>query len=188
MTQETDSESGSDWKKFMKKHWAIAAVITLAGILAVVGAVYVLVWFTGQAQNSGLVPSSLGLWSMGNAVMYILHAIFWELLLIGIPTLIGAVLGWQWWRRLPEEEKREYHLSSKHSRSKGAGGAISPLLFAAFALKVYIDGNWNSAISTYTVDYVLGSMISILIWIVAIFAIPAAIGLIWWFRHESKKN
>jgi hypothetical protein len=62
------------------------------------------------------------------------------------------------------------------------------LLFIAFALKVYVDGNWNVAISTYTLDYVVGSMVTILIWIVAIFAIPATIGLIWWIRHEMNKK
>jgi ribosomal protein S4E len=54
--------------------------------------------------------------------------------------------------------------------------------------KVYVDGNWNVAISTWTLDYVVGSMITILIWIAAIFAIPAAIGVIWWIRHEMNKK
>jgi hypothetical protein len=44
---------------------------------------------------------------MANLVTFILHAIFWELLFIGIPAIIGAVAGWQWWKRLPEEEKKE---------------------------------------------------------------------------------
>ena len=188
MTQEIESEKDSNWKKFMKKHWTMVAISIVAGILVFLGAIYVFLWFVGQAQTSGLVPSSLGLWSMSNTVSFILHAIFWELLLIGIPAIIGAVVGWQWWRRLPEEEKKEYHFSGRRSRKRGAGGAISPLLFIAFALKVFVDGNWNVAISTFTLDYVVGSMITILIWIVAIFAIPATIGIIWWIRHEMNKK
>jgi len=31
-------------------------------------------------------------------------------------------------------------------------------------------------------------MITILIWIAAIAAVPSAIGLIWWIRHEINKN
>jgi hypothetical protein len=123
---------------------------------------------------------------MSNTVSFILHAIFWELLLIGIPVAVGAILGWQWWKRLPEEEKREYHFG-KSSKSSSAGGAVSPLLFIAFAIKVYVDGNWNHAISTYTLDYVVGSMVTILVWAAAIFAIPAIIGIIWWIRHEMNK-
>ncbi|MCL4429156.1 MAG: hypothetical protein M1167_00235 [Chloroflexi bacterium] len=187
MTMQTEVES-SRWGKFLRKHWAAFAAFIAAAILAFAGAVYVFVWFTGNAQSTGLVPSNLGMWTMGNVVAFILHAVFWELVLIGIPVAIGAVVGWQWWKRLPNEEKREYHLSGKHSRSGRAGGAISPLLFIAFALKVYFDGNWNAAISTYTLDYVVGSMVTILIWIVAIFAIPATIGVIWWIHHEMNKK
>jgi hypothetical protein len=31
-------------------------------------------------------------------------------------------------------------------------------------------------------------MITILVWIVAIFAIPAIMGIIWWIRREMNKN
>jgi hypothetical protein len=187
MTEEIGVEKDSDWKNFIRKHWGIVAVFATAVALAVAGAVYVFWWFTGNAQSTGLVPSTLNLWTMGNVVMFILHLIFWELVLIGIPVAVGAVLGWQWWKRLPAEEK-EYHLFGKRSRSRNAGGAISPLLFIAFAIKVYVDGNWNVAISTWTLNYVVDSMITILIWIVAIFAIPATIGIIWWIRHELNKK
>jgi len=182
-----EAEESADWKKFMRKHWTIITVFVVAGILAVAGAVYVFWWFTGNAQTIGLVPSTLNLWTMNNVVMFILHLIFWELVLIGIPVAIGAIIGWQWWKRLPAEEKKE-HMFGRRSRSRNAGGAISPLLFIAFAIKVYVDGNWNSAISTWTLDYVVGSMITILIWIAAIFAIPATIGILWWIRHELGKK
>ena len=186
MTEQTQVEESSRWSRFLRKHWPAFAAFVAAAILAFAGAVYVFVWFTGNAQSTGLVPSILGMWTMGNVVTFILHALFWELVLIGIPAAIGAVAAWQWWKRLPETEKS--NLSSKRSRSSRAGGAISPLLFIAFALKVYVDGNWNVAISTYTLDYVVGSMVTILLWIVAIFAIPAIIGLIWWIRHEMNKK
>jgi hypothetical protein len=188
MTLEVEAEQGSDWKKFMRKHWNIVAVFVVAIILAVAGAVYVFWWFTGYAQTTGLVPSTLGFWSMANAVFFILHLIFWELVFIGIPAIIGAVIGWQWWKRLPEEEKKEYHLFGRRSRSRNAGGAVSTLLFIAFAIKVYVDGNWNVAISAYTLNYVVGSMIIIFAWIAAIFGIPITIGVIWWLRHEINKK
>ena len=188
MTEEVVVESGSDWKRFIRKHWKIVAAFAVAGLLVFIGAIYVFLWFTADAQTTGLVPSTLGLWSMANVVLFILHLIFWELIFIGIPAIIGAVVGWQWWKRLSEAEKREYHLSGKSSRSRNASGAVSPLLFIAFALKVYVDGNWNVAISTYTLDYVIGSMITILVWIAVILGIPAAIGIIWWLSREMKKK
>ena len=40
MTDVVVTEDGSDWKRFMRKHWRIAAVFVAAGVLAFVGAVY----------------------------------------------------------------------------------------------------------------------------------------------------
>ncbi len=185
--QNQDTETGSAWGRFMRKHWAAFAVLAVAAVLAIAGAVYVFVWFVGNAQATALVPSALGLWSMNGLVFFILHAIFWELVLVGIPVAVGAFVAWQWWKRLPSEDKDE-HMFGKSSKSRNAGGAISPLLFIAFAIKVYVDGNWSAAISSYSLDYVVGSMVTILIWIAAILAVPAIAGLVWWIHHEMDKK
>jgi hypothetical protein len=103
-----------------------------------------------------------------------------------IPAIIGVVAGWLWWRRLPVDERRGYHFGTR-SRATGGSGGFSFLLFIAFC-KVYLDGNWNVPIATYTLNYVVGSIILILEWVPAIFGIPAAITLIWWIRHETKKG
>jgi hypothetical protein len=189
MMGETGSENGSGvWKKFLRKHRTMVALFVLAAILVVVGAVYVFLWFVGDAQSIGMVPPTLGLWSMGHFVTFILHMIFWELLLIGIPVILAAVAGWLWWRNLPVEEKKEYHFFGKRSRATSGGGGISLLFFIAFCIKVFIDGKWNVAIASWTFDYVVYSMFWILVWILVIFGIPAAIAGIWWIRHEMKKK
>ena len=188
--EETGSENGSEgWKKFLRKHWNMVALFVVAVILASVGAIYVFLWFVGDAQSTGLVPATLGLWTMGHLVTFILYAIFWELLLIGVPVILAAVAGWLWWRRLPSDENMEYHFFGKRSRAtSGGGGAVSLLFFVAFCIKVFIDGNWNVAFATWAFDYVVYSMVWILIWILVIFGIPIAIGVIWWIRHEMRKK
>jgi len=179
------SKEDTDWRSFMRRHWRAAALLALAVSLAFIGAVYVFLWFAGNAQSSGMVPGTLGLWTMANLVSFILYAVFWELLLIGVPIAIAAVVAWQWWKRLPEEERRGYPFGGR-KRSAGGGG-VSLLFFIAFCIKVFVDGKWNVPIATFTLDYVVGSMITILVWGLVIFGIPIAIGLTWWIRREMKK-
>jgi hypothetical protein len=184
MTQPTEANPDAGWARLVRKYRAIFTIFVVVAILAVIGAVYVFLWFTDNAQSTGLVPSSLGLWSINHIVLFILHAAFWELVVIGVPVAIVAIAGWIWWKHLTDKD--QYNLSGKKSKGSRAGGAISPLIFIAFAIKVYVDGNWNSAIASWTLDYVVGSMVIILMWAAAIFAIPAILGLIWWVNHERK--
>ena len=183
MIEENEVAQDAGWGRFFRKHWNMLAVFVAAAVLAVAGAVYVFVWFTRNAQTIGLVPSTLSAWSMNSLVLFTLHAVFWELVLIGIPVAIAAIIGWQWWKRIPEEERKG--LSTKGSRSRTAEGAVSPFLFIAFAIKVYVDGKWNAPITGYSVDYVVGSMVTILIWIAVIVAIPAAIRFVWWITRDK---
>jgi len=186
MMEETES---AHWKRFLRKHAIVVASFIVAVILAAVGAILVFLWFIGNAQSTGLVPATLGLWSMRHLITFIIYTIFWELVLIGIPIVIAAAAGWLWWRRLPSDEKMEYHFFGKGQRTaSGGGGAVSLLLFIAFCIKVYIDGNWNVAIGSWTLNYVVYSILWILIWIVIIFGIPAAIAAIWWISREVKKK
>jgi hypothetical protein len=180
------STGGSDWKSFMRRHWGAVAILVLAGALAFGGAVYVFLWFVSDAQSSGMVPATLGIWTMANLIAFILHAVFWELLLIGVPTAVAAAAGWRWWRRLPDGERRGYYFGGR-SRSTGGGGGASLLFFIAFCIKVFIDGKWNVSIATFTVNYVVGSMVTILEWGLAVFGIPIAIGLTWWISREMKR-
>jgi hypothetical protein len=141
----------------------------------------------GKRAVNSLVPKTLSLWTMANLVNFILNGIFWELLLIGIPVVAAGVAGWLWWRRLPAEEQKGYRFFGRRTgRTRGSGG-VSLFFFIAFCIKVYLDGNWNIPISTWTLDYVVGSMVLILEWTLIILGIPAAIAVIVWMRHEMKK-
>lgn len=179
--------NGSDWRGFMRKHWGMVAAFAGAFILAFAGAVYVFLWFAGNAESTGLVPRTLGLWTMANLVNFILNAIFWELLLIGIPVAVVGVAGWLWWRRLPDEERRACRLFGKRTRAARGSGGVSLFFFVLFCIKVYLDGNWNTAISTWTLDYVVGSMILILEFVLVVFGIPIAVGVIWWIRRKMNE-
>jgi hypothetical protein len=176
----------SDWRTFFKRHGAAFSIFVITAALACAWGVYIFLWFVSNAQSTGLVPSSLGLWTIGNLVVFILYAIFWELVLVGIPVAVAAVVAWLWWRRLPYEERIGYRMGGR-SRSAGGSGGVPLLFFIAFCIKVYVDGNWNVAISTFSVNYVVSSMLTILIWGLIIVGIPAAIAMAWWVRREMRR-
>ena len=128
---------------------------------------------------------------MGHIVTFLLHLIFWEAILIGIPVILAAVVGWLWWKKLPDDEKEEYkreHLFGKRSRRTEGGEGISFLIFIVFIIKIYLDGNWNVAFATWTFDYLVYSCLWALIWVLIIFGIPIVIGGTWWLHREMKKK
>ena len=183
----TENDSGT-WRKFLKKHWNMLAYWIIAAIIAAIGAILVFLWFVGDAQSTNMVPMTLGQWTMAHLINFILHLIFWELLIIGILVAIAAIAGWLWWKQIPDEERKEYQFFGKRSRTTSGGGGISFLFFVAFCIKVYIDGNWNVAIASWTLDYVVDSMITILVWGAIIFGIPAIIIALIWLNYEIKKK
>jgi hypothetical protein len=184
--EEQCGKENDSWKKFLKHHWNMLIFWIIAAIITAIGAVLVYSWFVGDAQSTNMVPSILGQWSMGDIVTFILHLVFWELLIIGIPIAIAAIIGWLWWKKIPDNERNEYQFFGKGTRSERGGGGISFLFFVVFCLKVYIDGNWNIAIASWTLDYVVDSTITILFWGAIVFGIPAIIiGLIW-LSHKKK--
>jgi hypothetical protein len=181
----TEAKSPSSGWVFLKRHKGPFALFVVAGALILAEAVYVFWWFTGNAQSTGLVPAGLGGWTMGNLVDFVIYSIFWELLLVGVPVAVGAIAAWMWWRKLPYEERAGYHWG-RGKRSAGSGGA-GFFFFLAFALKIYLDGNWNTPISSFKLNYVVGSVITILLWAAVIFGIPIAIGMTWWASRMLKK-
>jgi hypothetical protein len=184
--QEIDS---NDWKEFLKKHWNMLVYWIIAAIFAIIGGIFVYLWFVGEAQSTNMVPMTLGEWTMGHMVTFILHLLFWEIIIIGIPVAIAAIVGWLWWKKIPEEERKEYHFFGKRNHAQNGGGGISFLFFIAFCIKVYIDGNWDLAIASWTLNYVVDSMITILVYGAIIFGIPAIIiGLVWLSREIKKEE
>jgi hypothetical protein len=129
---ELKAENDSGWKQFLRKHWGAVAVFVAAGIVAIIGAGGVFLWFVGQAQTTGLVPSSLGAWSMGNWSCVILHAIFWT-------PFVGSAIhaqspGGYGGKDSLRREKRCRSLG-RVTFKPGRRSNIGSLLFIAFASK-----------------------------------------------------
>jgi hypothetical protein len=189
MTTEDVTVSGPTCGKgFVMEHWKMFLLFAIGAVLVVVGAILVLLWFVGQAQLNGLVPATLGLWTMGFLVTFLLNLIFWEVLLIGIPVIVAGIVIWQWWKRLPMEARYRPRSFRSRSRQTGGGNAVSWIVFIAFCIKIYLDGNWNLAFSAWTVDYLVSSVLMAMVAVLIIFGVPIAIGLIWWVRRRRRAN
>ena len=193
MSFETEPENCDKiWKKFLGKHFKMFVLFVVSAILAFMGVIFVFLWFVEDAQLTGLVPEALSLWTMGYFVTFLLHLIFWMILLIGIPTILAvAAIYFLWWKKLPDDERKEYreeHLFGKRSARKDGGEGITFLVNIAFVIKVYLDGNWNEPFATWKFDYLVYSYLTALIWVLLIFGIPIAIGGTWWLLYGMKKK
>ena len=179
------------WTIFLRRHWKMFSLFVTGAVLAIIGAVLVFLWFVGQAQCSGLVPTILEFWTMGHLVSFILHLIFWEILIIVIPVAVALIFVWRfWWKNLPEDERQEYrrrHLFGKRSKWADGGGGFSLFINILFVIKVYLDGNWDKPFAKYTFDYLVYSYLTIFILLAIIVGIPMAIGAIWWIRNQIGK-
>ena len=193
MSFETEPENCDKiWKKFFGKHFKMFVLFVVSAILAFMGVIFVFLWFVEDAQLTGLVPEALSLWTMGYFVTFLLHLIFWMILLIGIPTILAvAAIYFLWWKKLPDDERKEYreeHLFGKRSARKDGGEGITFLVNIAFVIKVYFDGNWDVPFATWKFDYLVYSYLTALIWVLLIFGIPIAIGGTWWLLYGMKKK
>ena len=179
------------WKKFLNKHLQMFVLFIGIAIVAIIGAIYVFLWFVGDAQSTDLVPTILGSWTMGHLISFLLNLIFWEILIIGIPVIIViAAIYFLWWKQLPDAERKEYkkkHLFGKSSRTRDGGGIFSLFVFILFVIKVYLDGNWDLPFANWEFNYLVYSYLTVLIWILIIIGIPMLLGLIWWITSGRKK-
>jgi hypothetical protein len=186
MLEEESGRGSKGWREFIKDHWKLFCLIVVGVIIASVGAILVFLWLVGNAQSTGMVPMAIGLWTMGNLVNFLLNLIFWEVLLIGVPVILVVITILLWWKRLPQESKIKYRFFGTRSRNTSGGNAVSFLVFIAFCIKVFLDGNWNVSFSTWTFNYFVYSILTALIWVLIIFGIPIALGIIWWIHHEVR--
>ena len=64
------------WRKFLSKHWQMFAVWVVIAIVAIIGAIYVFLWFVEDALLTGLVPEILGSCTMGQLITFILNSTY----------------------------------------------------------------------------------------------------------------
>jgi hypothetical protein len=172
-------------KRFISTHWKMVTVFAAVIAAGAIGAVLVLTWFVATAQATALVPSLLGQWSIGAVVTFILHLIFWELLLVGSWILvIILVIVFQWYMKLPEEERE---MKSKRGRRE-QGDAFGFLVGITWLIVVWMDGRWDLAFNSWTFNNWVYSFLAAVAWDLLIVGIPIGLAFLWWLRRETRKE
>lgn len=170
-------------KRFLKRHWRMTTVLAVFFAAAVIEALLVLLWLVATAQATVLVPSMLGEWSIGYVITFILHLIFWELVLVGswvIPLVLVVIF--RWYRKLPEEERKGW---PQRGRREGSG-AFGFLVGVTWLIVVWLDGRWNLAFESWTFNDWVYSWLAAVLWDLLIIGVPIALYFIWWIRKEMK--
>ena len=180
------SEELSDelyWKKTIKNHLTAFIIIIIAGVCIVTGAVLVLFWFIETSPIGLQGTATLDQWSLDWIVGFYILMILWELLFVGIPTvLFFGVGGYIFWSRLPDEEKQEHKAREKkethRKRNAGGGGGGSFFLFIAYCIYMGIQGNYYAPFGSQPYSYWVYSWFLTIMWILIIFGIPICIILL----------
>ncbi len=171
--------------RFLRKYWRMALVFVAVIAAAVIGAAIVLVWFVAIAQTTALVPATLGLWSIGHVILFILHLVFWEIVLVGSWVLvIVLVIIFQWYMKLPEKDREGWPKRGRREESDAFGFLVG----ITWLIVVWVDGRWNLAFESWTFNDWVYSFLAAFAWDLLIFGVPIALGFLWWIRKEMEKE
>jgi hypothetical protein len=181
----TDEEKLDEEKRrFLLKHWKMTLVMAVIIIVTAIIAILVFLWVVNEAIATALMPVSLGDWTVGYIITFILHVIFWELLLVvtwGIP--LAAVMYWQF-SKLPDAD-----LWRPQRGNRESGDAIGFLVGIAWLIMLWVDGRWNQTFQEWTFIEWIYSWLTAAGWVLLIFGIPAVvIFVLWLVSREMKKE
>jgi hypothetical protein len=190
MEKPNEELSGRVMKIFLKRHWKM--MIVIAGVIAgaVIAALFVFLWVVADAQATALVPAMLGQWTVGYFVIFILNLILWEVVFVGIWGIPIAVIIYSlWYKKLPEEELKEYRGEPKKRQPMGAASGIIPfIIILTWLIMVWINGTINLAFQAWTFNEFIFSWLHAIAWDLLIIGVPLAIGIISWIIYVMKKE
>lgn len=168
-------------RKFLRKYWKMNVVFAVLIIAALVEALLVFLWVLADLQTLGLIQTTLGLWSVGQIITFILHLIFWELVLVGLWVLVAAAVVYlKWYTNLPEEDKFPKGQRGKREQSDAFGFFVG----ITWLLIIWFTSRWDITFNAWTVnDWVFTWLFALLIDLLII-GIPALLYFIYWIRKE----
>lgn len=194
MSENEELSDEAFWKGKLRKHWKTLVVMIVAVICVFVGALLVLIWFIETSPIGYQGAATFDQWKLDWVVGFIILIILWDLLFVGVPSvLFFGVGGYLWWRRLPEEEKQEFKDREKKSKKRkaqtwGGGGGFNFFMFIAYCIYIAVDGNYNTQFGDRSYTYWIASWFLTFMWILIIFGIPIGIILLIVYLTKWRKK
>jgi hypothetical protein len=176
-----DEEMERAGRKFLQKYWKMAVVFAALAIAAVVEAVLVLLWVVADMQSLSLIPSTLGLWSVGYIITFILHLLFWEIVLVGLWVLVAAAVVYlKWYANLPEEDK----FPKRERGRREQGDAFGFFVGITWLIIIWVTGKWNLTFNAWAVNDWISTWLWAVFWDLLIIGIPVLLYFVYWIRKE----
>jgi hypothetical protein len=162
-------------RKLFKTHWRVFIVAAVLCIIAVIGAVSVLLWFiqTSSIGVQGSLPISQ--WSLATLLWFLFNLVLWELLFVGLPSaIIFGGGGYLWWNSLSPKDKQE--LKGAGNGGKGdSGNAFEFFFFIAYVIYILVDGNFHTPFGSLPYSYWVYAALWTMFWILILVGIPAGV-------------
>lgn len=179
-------------RKMLKRHWK-AGIILIVGIVGVItGAILTLAFMINNSDIGGYGTWTIGDFSFGHIILFLLWLVLWEILFVGIPAAVffGIFFG-LWWYRLPAEEKALMERKDKEKGFKENSNAVSGvfgfIVFIVFIILISIDGNLFTRFNAIQYTYWIAKLFLALFWILIFVGIPCLIGGIVYLRKKFKE-
>lgn len=168
----------------LRDHWRVFTLAFILGVIAVIGAVYVLVW---HVNGFGFNSIFIGDLSMASVLWFVFTLILWELLFVGLPSIIiFGVGGYLWWSNLSGSDMRVFKSDKVKSRTREGGDAFSFFMFVAYIIYLLADGSFFTPFGDRPLSYWLLAYVWAFIWGLVLLGVPMSIvGLIYYFKFNK---
>ncbi len=193
-TEEKSNEISNEvfWKNLATQYWYYVVIFAAIIVGAIIGCILTVNWYVDNQSIGGNGSWTFNQFSMKTALSWVIYLFFWILLLVVAPTagIGGFIVALNWFSLLPEDLKAEMKLRIKKEeelrksrKKRDTGGAFTFLMFIGVCIYIYIDDNWSTTFANLDLSYFVHAYLTVLLWGLIIFGIPAAIfGIVYFVK------
>jgi hypothetical protein len=199
-SEENVSEVSNEvfWRNLIVRYWYFVLLFGLIIIGAIIGFILVLDRYIDTSTIGGQGTWTFDQFSMGTMIEFMIFFIVWILLIVVLPTIAvtGILVAVIWYVVFAPELNEEIKLRIKkdeerkrrYGRKSEGSGAFGFFMFIGVCIYIVVDGNWTTEFGNLTFRYFIDAWVTVFMYILIIFGIPAVIiGSIWFVRKYGRE-